>query len=94
MTRLSSITLFTLLYNGYNLLHMNKNLRYLLYILLGVIIGLVVKEVDFSSFKRQLPLSCTYKGQTYKSGESFKDDCNTCTCQGGEVECTLMGCMP
>jgi hypothetical protein len=26
-------------------------------------------------------------------GDSWKDDCNTCTCtKGGEVQCTMMAC--
>lgn len=36
--------------------------------------------------------SCVYKGETYKSGEGFKDDCNSCSCIDGEVACTLIAC--
>ena len=36
--------------------------------------------------------SCTYKGKTYASGEGFKDLCNSCICQDGQVGCTLMAC--
>jgi hypothetical protein len=36
--------------------------------------------------------SCTYKGKTYANGEGFKDSCNSCTCQDGQVGCTLMAC--
>lgn len=36
--------------------------------------------------------SCEYNGVIYKNGEDFKDDCNTCSCQDGEIYCTAMGC--
>jgi hypothetical protein len=36
---------------------------------------------------------CTFGNRTYAVGETFKNDCNTCTCQaGGNVACTLMAC--
>jgi hypothetical protein len=41
------------------------------------------------------PSVCTWKGETYSSGESFRDDCNTCTCGAlGDtlVRCTVMAC--
>jgi len=31
---------------------------------------------------------------THKIGESFKVDCNTCWCDGGDIACTLMFCPP
>ncbi|XP_062513342.1 kielin/chordin-like protein [Corticium candelabrum] len=39
---------------------------------------------------------CTYNGKEYREGESFKDknDCNTCLCRGGFIECTEMFCEP
>jgi len=36
--------------------------------------------------------SCTFNGVTYKNGEGFMDDCNSCSCQDGEVSCTTMAC--
>ena len=41
-----------------------------------------------------LPLSCTYNGQTYRNGEGFRssDGCNSCSCQNGQIACTLMAC--
>lgn len=38
--------------------------------------------------------TCTYNGISYNDGESFDatDGCNTCTCEDGEVACTLMAC--
>lgn len=42
------------------------------------------------------PLECTYKGKVYNSGESVPsgDNCNTCSCNNGQVACTLMACSP
>jgi hypothetical protein len=40
-------------------------------------------------------LFCTYEGKTYAVGESFKVDCNTCTCGAlgdNVVRCTVMAC--
>ena len=41
------------------------------------------------------PRDCQLDGQTYKSGTSFKDSdgCNTCSCEDGELACTLLGCI-
>ena len=38
---------------------------------------------------------CTYNGKTYQQGEGFKsmDGCNSCSCNNGEVACTLMACI-
>jgi len=36
---------------------------------------------------------CEYNGKTYSEGESFKVDCNTCSCNNGLVACTLMACL-
>jgi hypothetical protein len=39
---------------------------------------------------------CSYNGQSYPKGASFRatDDCNTCTCMAGEqVECTPAACL-
>jgi Pacifastin inhibitor (LCMII) len=38
-------------------------------------------------------LDCQYKGVTYKDGETFRDICNTCSCESGEIMCTLMACL-
>jgi len=35
---------------------------------------------------------CVWNGKTYENGDSFKDDCNTCNCRGGQVACTLAIC--
>lgn len=36
--------------------------------------------------------SCDYQGTTYTLGQSFKEDCNTCTCTSSGISCTLMVC--
>jgi len=36
--------------------------------------------------------SCDYQGTRYALGQSFKEDCNTCTCTSSGIACTLMGC--
>ncbi len=36
--------------------------------------------------------SCSYKGKTYAQGESFPDACNSCSCDNGQVACTMMAC--
>lgn len=36
--------------------------------------------------------TCSYNGVTYESGDNFRDNCNTCLCQNGEIQCTLMAC--
>ena len=36
--------------------------------------------------------ACQYKGKTYTDGEGFKDSCNSCSCDNGQVMCTLMAC--
>lgn len=36
--------------------------------------------------------TCSYNGSTYESGDSFRDNCNTCLCHNGEVQCTLLAC--
>lgn len=41
-----------------------------------------------------LEKSCLYNDITYRSGEGFpaEDGCNSCSCQNGEVNCTLIAC--
>lgn len=38
-------------------------------------------------------IGCFYKGLHYKHKETFKDDCNTCTCRNGNVDCTGRTCL-
>lgn len=40
-------------------------------------------------------VTCEFNGKTYKAGESFSLDCNTCSCgSDGLVACTAMWCGP
>lgn len=36
--------------------------------------------------------SCIYKGETYVDGQGFKDECNSCSCSDGKVQCTTIAC--
>nr|XP_041572414.1 von Willebrand factor C and EGF domain-containing protein isoform X1 [Taeniopygia guttata] len=41
------------------------------------------------------PEKCNFRGRTYAHGARFSldgDDCTTCVCQGGEVECSFTPC--
>ena len=35
---------------------------------------------------------CKYKGKTYRLGQGFKDDCNTCKCKASGVKCSKKKC--
>ncbi|KAK7109139.1 mucin-5B-like [Littorina saxatilis] len=35
---------------------------------------------------------CTHGGKDYQNGESFQQDCNTCTCESGTLTCTKKTC--
>jgi hypothetical protein len=40
------------------------------------------------------PMSCTFAGQSYIIGATFRMDCNTCTCRAaGRSECTEIACL-
>lgn len=36
--------------------------------------------------------TCNYNGTIYSDGEGFNSDCNSCSCQNGDVSCTTMAC--
>ncbi|KAM9606035.1 von Willebrand factor C and EGF domain-containing protein isoform 3-T3 [Morphnus guianensis] len=41
------------------------------------------------------PAKCSFRGRTYSHGARFSldgDDCTTCVCRGGEVECSFAPC--
>lgn len=63
-----------------------------LYILIGLIIGFILGRINLAATTDSLPLSCTYKGQTYAHGAGFSDDCNSCSCMNGQVSCTSIAC--
>ena len=35
---------------------------------------------------------CFWKGKIYGNGDSFRNDCNRCHCNGGRVLCTFIEC--
>ena len=35
---------------------------------------------------------CSYKGNSYQNGDSFKEECNRCICAAGRVSCTKKQC--
>ena len=38
--------------------------------------------------------TCSYGGKNYNPGDSFRQDCNTCSCGGnGQLACTLIACL-
>lgn len=73
---------------------MPKYLHVAIYVGIGLIIGFLLGRTNFSTVVDNLPRSCTYQGRTYQHGEGFQDDCNSCSCQHGEVVCTAMACLP
>ena len=66
----------------------------------GIVIGFALGKVSINTFPEVdyvtppigEPPTCTYKGVTYLSGEGFMDDCNSCSCELGQVSCTTIAC--
>ncbi len=58
-----------------------------------IVIGLTSYIVYTTDFKQE-KLRCEYGGWAYAHGESFPstDGCNQCSCNNGDVVCTLMAC--
>ena len=65
-------------------------------LLAGLVVGFILGKSSNTSpliVKPELSnLSCTVDGTSYKNGESFKNSCNICSCENGQVACTLMAC--
>ncbi|MBI4008661.1 hypothetical protein HY357_00335 [Candidatus Roizmanbacteria bacterium] len=66
-------------------------------LLAGIALGFSLRtEENVNKLKDLNPTNtgCTYKNKTYKEGESFPagDGCNTCGCNDGEINCTLIAC--
>lgn len=59
---------------------------------LGLAIGFLASLVNVQSAVNVLPQTCEYNGKTYRDGEGFKDDCNSCGCSDGQVSCTMIAC--
>ena len=65
--------------------------------LMGTMVGLNIKNIRDNEdpiIVNPLSKSCQYNNKTYKSGEGFpsEDGCNSCSCDNGNVACTLMAC--
>ena len=48
--------------------------------------------MDHNLIAIALLAGCQYKEQSYKEGQSWKVECNTCTCQNNEVACSKKIC--
>lgn len=57
------------------------------------IITALASDIDsiLSTFKF-LDQTCQYNGITYQNGEEIPDKCNFCSCESGQVACTLRAC--
>ena len=72
----------------------DKNFLVGLCITLGtIVVGLVSYIVYTTEFRKELS-RCEYYGWAYAHGETFDsvDGCNICSCNDGEIVCTLMHC--
>ncbi|KKQ02125.1 MAG: Kielin/chordin-like protein [Candidatus Roizmanbacteria bacterium GW2011_GWA2_36_23] len=62
---------------------------------LGIVAGSKLNGLSFSnnSLDPQTK-TCKYNNKEYQTGTSFpaEDNCNTCSCNNGEVACTLIAC--
>lgn len=52
----------------------------------------ILSTFQFTNASGTTTQSCVYKGKTYAGGEGFKDQCNSCSCEKGQVSCTAMFC--
>ncbi|NXM03908.1 MUC5A protein, partial [Tyrannus savana] len=55
-------------------------------------LGTVFDDINNSGCIPQQQCSCIYNGNTYATGTSFSDPCQTCTCNGGQWSCQDMSC--
>ena len=60
-----------------------------------LVIGFVACHNPDETNKTDVPLACEYGRETYQSGERFDslDGCNTCSCEDGQIACTVMACL-
>lgn len=60
---------------------------------LGKEISKIISTFKFTDPEKPIMSTCTYNDKIYQEGESLKiDKCNTCSCDNGQVICTLMAC--
>lgn len=53
--------------------------------------GKLLFDFILSTFKF-LDKTCQYNGKTYQDGEEIPDKCNFCSCEAGQIACTLKAC--
>ncbi|XP_071617663.1 mucin-2-like isoform X1 [Heliangelus exortis] len=54
--------------------------------------GTVFDDINNSGCIPQEQCSCVYNGYTYATGASFSEQCQSCTCHGGQWSCQDMSC--
>ncbi len=59
-------------------------------ILFGYLLGTMPNKV--TPIEGTMATTCEFEGKEYKEGESFQNDCNSCSCANGQIACTLMAC--
>ncbi|NXJ86214.1 MUC5A protein, partial [Trogon melanurus] len=52
----------------------------------------VFDDINNSGCIPQQQCSCVYNGKTYATGTSFSEQCQSCTCSGGQWSCQDMSC--
>jgi len=75
---------------------MRKHLSVSAFFALGLF-GLFSSFVGCSGTVQNNSAGCDYNGKQYAQGDTFPmgDGCNNCSCgERGEVQCTLVGCVP
>ena len=63
--------------------------------LLGVVTALTIAAPPACGGAEPPPRDCMVDGRTYAEGARWSpDSCNTCSCERGQAQCTLIGCPP
>lgn len=77
-----------------NFLNTNNYVKLLVSLVFGILIGYFMKDFTLNNESKLIPRTCTYDGETYKTGDSIPagDGCNSCSCDNGEVACTTITC--
>ena len=70
---------------------------FILIFVVGIVFGMSLTNMKDNNQPLDIPLltkRCEYGGKTYASGDSFPDEdgCNSCSCEDGQIACTLMAC--
>ncbi|XP_075283239.1 mucin-5AC [Opisthocomus hoazin] len=55
-------------------------------------LGTVFDDINNSGCIPRQQCSCFYNGNTYATGTSFSEQCQSCTCDGGQWSCKDMSC--